>query len=252
MDKLVFFIVHHATSQLHSDVLTECISSIRKFHNNQIIVIKTSTTNVINYGDNVSIVNTVLDGSHIFGALCKIYEYNINDYIFMHDGMILLKPITEEVLEKRFYYLWDFNFYAYNLSNNVLDMVKNTILSDDEKQIITERFWKEFRVSWLGLFGPAFGGNMETLRLLVDTLNIRGNLELYTGRNNLMAAEIFLPLIVTHLQIIDGFDDRMSLNGPYTNHPLRGVQFSKIDDIKSVINHHKYNGYMWKVWLGRE
>lgn len=252
MDNLVFFIVHHATTQLHTDVLTECVTSIRKFHKNQIVIIKTSTTNVVDYGENVSVVNTDLDGSHIFGAMCKIYDYDIENYIFMHDGMILLKPITHEVIGKRFYYLWDFNFYAYNLSNNVLDMLKQTTLSDEDKQIITERFWKEFRVSWLGLFGPAFGGNMETLKLLVDTLNIKNNLEKYTGRNNLMAAEIFLPLIVSHLGIIDGFETRMSLNGEYTNHPLRGVQFNKIDDIRSVINQQKYGGYMWKVWLGRE
>src|SRR6186997_3060635 len=97
MDTIVFFVVHHATSDFHTELLRRCVSSIRQYHEkNRIIVCKTSTSDIPDdiRSLNIDVFNTKYDGSHIFGAMNILAELtNIDRYIIMHDSMLLLKEL---------------------------------------------------------------------------------------------------------------------------------------------------------------
>ncbi len=258
MESLVFCIVHHSASELHTLILDKCILSIKTYHkNNKIIVCHTSTSiipkNMLEY-DNVTYVNTPLDGSHVYGAIHMLLSYDgIDNYILMHDGMILLKPLPDNILNKKFYFLWHFEICGHDYQNIIINLINNNNLSGENKDNLINKYKTGFPSLWKGLFGPAFGGNIESLKKLWDTLDIsKNNLCNYIGRDHIMMAERYISLVSNQLGIIDTFLDSYSLNGRIESHPHVFQRIADINNIDSLINQNQnYNSYMFKIWLGR-
>jgi len=259
MDKLIFLIVHHSTSDLHTYVLKKCINSINEFHSgNRIIICKTSTSvipNDIYAFNNVRVINTPLDGSHIYGAihlLVNSNEIKDNDnYVLMHDSMILIKRLPDTVLDKRFYYLWHFATYYHHMIEHTIPVIEsNPKLTTDEKREIINLYHTGMGTKWIASFGPAFGGNITALKILHDKLNITTDeLPRYACREHIMGAERYLAVMATWLNLVDYFDGTMSLNNDIHCQPDRFVEtksMTSVDNINTNIN-----AYMWKYWLMR-
>ena len=176
MDSIVFCVVHHATSDLHLDVFNQCISSIIKFHpNNKIFVCKTAVSPMPDYiliHDNVTYVTTPVEGSHIYGAISILLQItNITNYVLMHDSMILMKPLDEMVLNKRFYFLWHFHSAYHDHKDIVMDLISNNKFDHENKCVILDKYNNYPGQAWFGLFGPAFGGKIEHLKILCNMLD---------------------------------------------------------------------------------
>jgi hypothetical protein len=242
--------------QLHTIIFEKCIESIRKFHpNNRIIVCHTSTTqisqNILNYKNIICIV-TPIDGSTVYGAISTLLKVeNVNNYILLHDSMILLKPIDERILGKRFYFLWHFQAAYHDNKDNVINLICNNNFDYKNKCALLDKYQYQAGVTWVGVFGPAFGGNIEYLKKLWNVLNINDeNLINYTGRDQLMSAERYISLVASQMKIIDYFPDTISLNGSIEFQPYKFQKLQYIDDIDIVINEN-YDSFFTKIWLMR-
>lgn len=257
MDSLVFIIVHHSNSSFHTELLNLCIQSIRNFYNNKIIVCKTSNSPIPNnILFNVEYVNTILDGSHIYGGLATIIDRNdIENYILIHDSMLLCKELPENILTKRFYYLWHFQCAPFDNKIEVLELInRNNMLSNNDKIKIIDDYENNFIKKWNGLFGPAFGGKFDVLKNLYNKLDLsKNNLINYIGRDQIMAGERYIALIANYLDIIDSFDNLYSLNGSIENHLFAFQKIGSLNEICNLYNYIFINKmqYFVKVWLGR-
>lgn len=256
METLTFCVIHHSTSELHTTIFEICIAKIRNFHpNNRIIVCHTSTTiisqNVLNY-DNITYVVTPIDGTTIYGAIYTLLNIeNVTDYILLHDSMILLKPIDERILGKRFYYLWHFQAAYHDNKDNVINLICNNNFDYKSKSAILDKYQNQAGKTWIGVFGPAFGGNIIHLREIWNMLNINdATLIKYVGRIQLMSAERYLAVIASHLNIIDYFPGTLSLNGSIELQPYKFTKMEYIEDVK-YITEMKYDSFFCKLWLMR-
>jgi hypothetical protein len=258
MDSIVFFIVHHSTSYLHTSILERCIGSIRKYYTeNKIIVCKTSvseiTNNMINY-NNIEFVNTPIDGTHVYGALYILANReNINNYIFMHDSMILIKRLPNIILTKKFYFLWHFNAPKNHYEDITMKLINDTCeLTPELKQKAIDLYHNGFLTEWRGVFGPAFGGNFETLKILWNALNVSyDTLISYGERCYINSAERYFALIAKTVNILDTFDNTYSLNGDITNNPHVFEIVKSIDSVDYIIENNSYNSFMIKFWMDR-
>lgn len=261
MDSLLFCVMHHSTSKLHTDVFENCINSIRKYHpNNRILIVYTSKTiipsHILDY-NNVLSVQTPVDGSTIYGAMqcllaiVNLVLTNVKNYIIMHDSMFLLKSLTDVVLNKRFYYLWYFNSSYHDHKDIVIHSICNNNFDYENKKILLNKYQNLNGVEWGGLFGPAFGGEIDALRHLYYAMDINEKTVYnYVGRDHIMAAERYIAVIASHLGIIDPIPNTYSLNGSIEDHPYKFSQMNNIDGIQKIIDAN-YNAYMGKLWLIR-
>ncbi len=257
MDTLTFCIMHHSSSDLHTVIFEKCINSIKKFHpDNNVVICHTSTTkisqNIMDYG-NITCVNTPIDGTTIYGAMSILLKLdNITNYILIHDSMILLKKIDERILGRRFYFLWHFQAAYHDHKDNVINLICNSNFNYEDKCKILNKYNNEAGKTWIGCFGPAFGGNIEILRNLWNMLNINDtNLIKYVGRNQIMSAERYLSLIASYMGIIDYFPDIHSLNGSIELQPYKFTKMEHIEHIKCVTDA-DYNSFFCKIWLMRK
>lgn len=261
MESLLFCVMHHSTTKMHTDVFENCIKSIKKFHpNNRILIVYTSKTVIPKYildYNNVLSVQTPVDGSTIYGAMqcllaiVNMVLTNVTNYIIMHDSMFLLKSLPELIIERRFYYLWYFNSAYHDHKDLVIHSICNNNFDHENKIKLLNKYQNLHGAEWGGLFGPAFGGNIDTLRHLYYAMDINDKtLHNYIGREHIMAAERYIALIASHLGIIDPIPNTYALNGSIENHPYKFTKMCSDDMIQKIIDSN-YDAYMGKIWLIR-
>jgi hypothetical protein len=261
MDLVLFAVMHHSTNPFHTEVFDMSILSIKKFHpNNKIIVFHTSTSIIPNHMleyTNVTYQPTQIDGAHVYYAmhmLVKIDEIktNVENYVLLHDSMVLIKPFNENILNKRFYYLWHFDALYNQYSDQVIPLICNTKFNYKEQCELLNKYNNEGGTTWFGLFGPAFGGKISILKQLWDKLNINDkNLVNYVGKAQIMMAERYISLIASYMNIVDIFPNTISLNGSIENHPYKFLKPDNIYHVNQVLQE-SYNSYMVKLWLMRQ
>ena len=256
MESILFCVMHHSTCSFHTEVFDKCISSIKKFHpNNKILVCYTSTSvipqHMLEY-TNVTYQLTPIDGTHVYGAMSILTKLNdVDNYILLHDSMILLKPISDSVLNKRFYFLWYFQALYHQHYDKVIQLICNTKFDYKSKCELLDKYHNQTNSTWIGLFGPAFGGKIEILKKLWNMLNIDdSNLVNYVGKDQIMMAERYIPLIATYMEIVDIFPNVISLNDSIEKQPYKFIRSENINNVNQVINA-PYNSYMCKIWLMR-
>jgi hypothetical protein len=257
MNNFVFLIIHHSNNEKHLFILDRCVKSIREIYNNsRIIICKTSVSVVSDEfieKYNVEINNTLYDGLHVYGGINLIVnDSTINNYILIHDSMILLKELPNEILGKNFYSLWDFSI-AMDLTEETLkDYLLDTNLDENKKNNILSTYKNNFPHFWRGIFGPAFGGNRETLTYLWKTLNINeNNYHKYLGRNNIMNAERYIALMAYELKLLNNFSYGYSLNGSIFDQPHGwnndSINYLTLEEIKKL----NCDKYLFKTWMSR-
>jgi hypothetical protein len=255
MNQLHFCIVHHATTPFHTEVLNLSILSIRNFYpDNPIIVCKTSSSMIPdamrNY-DRVSYYDTPRDGSHIYGAIRLLVDLNLDpetNYIIMHDSMFISRPLPESLLWKQFYYLWYFSGGGGRDHHDIIHkLIPKTNVENTDSLFHMYEF--EFSKSWVGLFGPGFGGKIGCLNYLWSSLP--SDILDYTGRFNVMAAERYLAVLSHFLGIVEKFEPDFSLNGNFNRIPHMGRNCNTVDEVQTTINLPYAGSYMRKVWIGR-
>lgn len=257
MESILFCVMHHSTCSFHSEVFDLCISSIKKFHpNNKILVCYTSTSVIPNHMldyTNVTYTLTPVDGTSIYGAMATLVKItDVENYILLHDSMILLKPLCDDVLTKRFYFLWYFNALYHQNYDKVVQLICNTKFSYEDQSKLLDKYHNQSGNTWIGLFGPAFGGKIEILKQLWNMLNINDdNLINYVGKDQIMMAERYIPLIATYMKIVDIFPETVSLNDSIEYQPHKFRSPENLHAVNQIINH-PYNSYMCKIWLMRK
>jgi hypothetical protein len=159
--------------------------------------------------------------------------------------MFLLKPLPDAMTDSSFYSLWHFDkFRDHKPSIQLLDHMK---LSPEEKTAIVELYNNSFGTKWNGVFGPAFGGNMEMLKKFWNILNITPeSLPLYDGRNGLEMCERLFGYIFAHL----GCTTHTSINGLIFNHPYEFVYNLDMNILRNMETLN-YDSYFFKSWNGR-
>jgi hypothetical protein len=247
MENLVFVIPHHSTSSQHTSLLIRCLKSVRDiYRSNKIIVCKTSTSVIedsIKQEFNIEIENTIYDGSHIYGAICCIISNNIKNFILLHDSMVLLKELPLTILDLNIFYLWHFEGCREDHSNSIRNHLVKANNNTELVNVLVRKY--ETYSGWKGCFGPAFGGNYESLYKIYDFLKLTNNIRDYTGRTELMCSERFVSVISQFMDLVS----IKSLNGSIFNQPLAFADSKNmnIENIKKL----NYDGYFFKSWVGR-
>jgi len=247
--KLTFFILHHATKYAHTKILIRCLQSIRRLYpKNPIVICKTSTTAItedIISSFKVRIVNTAYDGSTIWGGICSLIDdIAIDNYILLHDSMVLLKKLPSSIFDKSFYPIWDFEGHREDHHSLIESWLSVSNFAKHEIEPLL-RIYDEHK-TWKGLFGPAFGGKRKALEKIEFVLDLKKNIHLYAAPKNIMCAERFLSIIIKYLNIINSkplcgtiFDQPFAWRTEYNVMPL--------SDILNV----DYDSYVFKSWVNR-
>ena len=255
MNDITFCIVHHATTPLHSFIFEKSISSVRKFHPaNRIVVCCSSVTvvpeHILEY-ENTSFVYTPMDGSHVYGAMYVLLQLEgVKEYVLMHDSMILLKAFPESVLGRKFYTMWHFQSSYHDHTENVIGSICNTKFDYRGKCALLESYNEKAGVDWIGCFGPSFGGDIGALRELWEMMNVEDNLANFKGRVQLMAAERFVAVVASFMKLVEPFPGTYSLNDSIEHQPYKFRKSETEEDVMQVVES-GYNAYMCKIWQGR-
>lgn len=247
MENLVFVIPHHSTTSEHTLLLIRCLKSIRCIYKiNKILVCKTSTSvieDAIKQEFNIIIENTIHDGSHVYGAICSIISNKFEKFILLHDSMVLLKNLPLNILNLNIFYLWHFDGVKDDHSNSIMSHLNAANIDTKLVNSLVEKF--ESYSGWKGCFGPAFGGNYESLYKIYDFLKLTDTIKDYVGRSELMCAERFISVIAEFMGLVS----IESLNGSIFKQPLAFADSKHLDiqNIKKL----NYNGYFFKSWVAR-
>ena len=229
---ITFCIPYYGKEEANTELLTTCIGQIRKFYpDNPIIVCKTSDSFMPNSLEGpTTVYDTFADGSHIFGAIELLTRVcTTKHFLICHDSMFLLKPLPAKVLHQPLYPLWHFNEASiYFYDGLVQSLVPQSLPVKIEQ--------KEYN----GVFGPAFGGTLESLKTVWELLAIR-DIKPYTGRIGLMASERILAIVFMYMGCATE-----SLNGNIYKHP----DVFKVKDIPDF-SKITYDSYFFKIWKQR-
>jgi hypothetical protein len=246
MEDITFCIPFYGKEPAHTDLLKTSIQQIKTYHPaNKILICKTSDSYMPDISG-VDIYDTFVDGSHIIGAIeLLIRKCDTKHFLIIHDSMFLLKPLPVAVLDKPLYSLWHFHEQArYFYSNEISPMIRALRLPAEELANLDTMFTSAREKEWNGVFGPAFGGSIETLQTAWSILNVDAtSVKSYLGRPGLMASERVIAIIFIYM----GFNTGQSLNGNIYGHP-NVFEGSTIPDFANI----EYKSYVYKIWKKRE
>ena len=250
---LTFFILHHADNLVHIFTLNRCLESIRRFYKtNKIIVCKTSTTTIpteIQIHHSIEVIDTEVDGSTVWGGIVKLAERDdIDQYIFVHDSMTLLKKLPNSIFFKKLYYLWHFTDYKENHHHQIAQYLQHSRFSIQDQLEIYKLY--DTYTGWVPCFGPAFGGCKKDLLEIVKLLNLKENCKLYSQKQNIQCSERFLAILFRFMKIYTEFSHGPSLSGHINDQPLawdKNIPPLSLEVIYNI----PYSGYFFKTWLHR-
>jgi len=242
MDSITFCIPYYGKEIGDTDILSTCIANIRNYYpTNPIVVCKTSDSHMPTDVSGIEIHTTFVDGSHIFGAIELLTRIcKTKHFLICHDSMFLRKPLPPHILHRPLYPLWHFNeSTCYFYDRRLQGLVHSSAF--EEKEALVTRI--QSQNEWNGIFGPAFGGTLESLKTLWDILHIRRDtIAPYLGRDGLMASERLLAIVFIYM----GFSTEYSLNGNIYKHP-DVFKVGNIPDFSTVL----YDSYFYKIWRKR-
>jgi len=249
MDSITFCIPHYSKNSTHVEILMTCIKRIRMFYpKERILICKTSDSLPFDLSayENIDVFNTYADGSHVFGAIeLLLRKCETTRYIICHDSMFILKPLPESYLQKELYPLWHFNeaawvFYTGYTSHHV----KSFALQQKEIAELENKHTHDKDKQLNGIFGPAFGGSIGTLKKIWSILNIADKIDGgYLKRPGLMMSERVFSVLFTYL----GVKPEESLNGNIYKHP-NVFNSTTIPDFEKIVYP---DSYFWKIWQKR-
>jgi len=251
MESITFCIPFYGKEEKHTLILKTSVERIRLFYpNNPILICKTSDSIFpdLSMYSAIDVHNTFVDGSHVIGAIeLLLRKCTTENFLICHDSMFLLKELPSRVVYKELYALWHFKEqfqYFYHQDLRVKSCMAATKISYGELEVILEMGSSELNRLCTGLFGPAFGGSIPTLKKVWDLLNIsEETIQPYLGRQGLMASERVFSIIFKYM----GFDTSLSLNGDIYAHPGR----FETNTIPPFENVNYLSSYFFKIWQGR-
>jgi hypothetical protein len=229
---ITFCIPYYGKEEAHKELLTTCIRQIRKFYpDSPVIVCKTSNSYMPDSLEGpTTIYDTFVDGSHIFGAIELLTRVcKTKHFLICHDSMFMLKPLPAKVLHQPLYPLWHFNEASvYFYDGLVRSLVPKSLPIKIEQR------------EYNGVFGPAFGGTLESLKTVWELLAIN-DIKPYLWRTGLMGAERVLAIVFMYMGCATE-----SLNGNINKHP-DVFKVTEIPDFSKLT----YDSYFFKVWKQR-
>jgi len=130
--------------------------------------------------------------------------------------------------------------YSYEIE----EYVKRLNIAQCDLDKLHHAFRSSIDKEWNGVFGPAFGGTIDTLKIAWEILNINdASIKPYIGREGLMASERIIAIVFMYM----GFNIEQSVNGNVYQHPNL-FKDTPIPDFSTV----KYEAsYFYKIWKKR-
>lgn len=252
METITFCVPFYGTGPLHILTLLTCVTALRQtYPDNRILVCKTSDSYFEELPPDlrVEVWNTFQDGSHILGAMeLLVRACQTQRFCIVHDSMFLLRPLPIDSLDRRFYFLWYFDQYRGDV--DIRSHLRTTTLSDQEIDAVTELYQTGFPSRWVGCFGPAFGGTLDTLKGLWSILNLTPEtVRPYLGRQGLELFERIIGLLACYLRLVTPGSPSLSIDGNIFRHPNAfswEPVFRSIPAARQIID-----GHFYKVWMRR-
>lgn len=243
---IVFIITHHSGTEFYTQLLRRCIESILKYVEGCRIIVSKTSSSVIP-GDmvyeNVTYENVGKDGTAVYGAIEKLlgkgYPDNTNFVIFQ-DSMYMVKSLPESIWDKNIFTFW--NFTPDRDHTDIIQCYFNRI-----EPKITE-FYKSN--NWNGVFGPAFGGIISTLKKMWDILsNILSWYDEFPVRENIMASERIMGVTSSYLGYSVSTTEGSILD--YTRGRTYYFHRSMSMEEADGKMRNDQTGHVRKVWVGR-
>jgi len=247
MDYITFCVIHHSDNNNYTQLLLNCVDSIRLIYpNNKIIITHTSTSHIpesIKKDLNIYIQITPKDGCSIYGGIYNFIQLKLTNYmILIHDSMVLTGKIPEDIVTHKFIPIWHFQgCQFFNLySTKVTEMINNSNLNSTEIQA-AHQYYELPNDQFFGCFGPVFGC---TLDVAIDIWNISceniNNLSKFIGRLSLESSERYLAI----LSNIKGWIKSPSLCGNYTT-----INYTPTLTLPQILNLHKHQIFVKMIVL---
>ena len=229
-----FIIPSYVKNYLHNNQLFRCINSIRRFHLENIIYIINDSDNDMDYlyddikrkYNNIFIVKSQYRNRGELLCLKFILDNDNNEnYIVIHDSMLLLEPLVniENIVNIKF--LWSFTNHIvhwdniiedmtyYNKSNNIhthTDLLKDTIIKDYN---MNSKF-QEFAIDclnnknkWSGCMGLCYITNKKTIKKMNDYLQFIDIFLKKNDRRNRVVNESIFSIICHYFHQEENFYD---------------------------------------------
>lgn len=192
-----FIIPSCVKNYLHSNQLFRCINSIRRFHLENIIYIINDSDDDMDYlynditskYNNIFIIKSQYRNRGELLCLKFILDNDNNEnYIVMHDSMLLLEPLINIESIKNIKFLWSFTNHIlhwdniiedrtyYNITNNIYthtDLLKDTIIKDYNMNSEFQKFAIDCLINknkWCGCMGLCYITNKKTIKKMNDSL----------------------------------------------------------------------------------
>jgi len=186
MENITFVILRHISNP-HQNYWIDCYNSIRKFYNNQIIIIDDNSNQeyITQYPTtNCQIIQSEFPGA---GEILPYYYFHkfkwSEKMIFLHDSMILLNKFNENKINNitDVSFLWYFSDHCWD-SPSILDKIK---LLNNKKLIQTYHKKK----LWWGCFGVSSIITWDFLNILQQEFNLFNLVKHIKNRNDRMDLE---------------------------------------------------------------
>jgi hypothetical protein len=168
--------------------LNECISSIRKFHNNiPIYIVDNMKENNINIVDNNIFYSKNINNNYELGSIwfaAKKWD-TVEKFIILHNSMILLQKLPEFIFKDDFVPFWQANVIDYS---PVVPVVEKWLL---EQNIVMKR-----NKSWKSICGCCCSINTAILKELIK---LNYDKFFATTKHQAVATEIFFGYIIDNV-----------------------------------------------------
>jgi hypothetical protein len=282
---LTFIVPSCVQSEVHKNQLIRCISSIRKYHsNNDIIIINDSITDIKSLFDesygNLIIVNSLNKGSGELQTFYHILNTSKTEYnITMHDSMILENKIEIQMDTTKVQYIQFLIYFTnhrkhwdvieepktqYNIENNIkfhTDLIRNTILTKFnhyEFGYELNRFqqYAMFMLNnkhlWVGCFACLCITTKSFITLLNNELHFIDIFKNFTDRRYRCAAESIFTLMCYYINYTHNLNINFenALDGLYYD----GITVNKYHGFPYGFDNLTYNNrgyYFSKISFGR-
>lgn len=251
MEEIGFIITRHVTNEQTNKYWNRAILCIRKFYPNNKIVVIDDNSCVSFVKPSVRLLNVIFIKSEFPGAGEILPYYYLLKYklfkfaIIIHDSVFIHKqlPINAVFSKHEVMPLWHFEGDDSDriIRDSLISHLKNshTILTKANQSKVVLGLHK-----WHGCFGGQTMISLQFLKRIEDKYNITKLVTLITRRNQRMAFERIIGLIIS----IETNSSQKSLFGNIHKYQTFGYTY---DNYITDFNKGSIPRYVVKVWTGR-
>ena len=237
MKNLGFIILRHVAKKQHDQYWQECYKCIRKFYNNNIIIIDDNSN--YEYISDIPLINTEIVQSEYVGRgeLLPYLYYLKNNWFqtafILHDSVFINKPLYFSSIDN-FYNIWTFynKIDRHLLHDDILKLVNHLNNANELLRLYNSNNWE-------GIFGCMTIINYSYLKKKDNRYSISNLIPHINNRHKRMCLERLLALLL--------------FNNINHNTILGNIHKDKLSFRRNfnIYKSHKNNYSLIKIWTGR-